>query len=403
MSHPSLETLSESDLLTATRTIIQQTNALTVELLLHLAELDERKLYLSHAYPSMFAFCVEELGLSADVAFNRIGIARLLRELPAVLDYVRSGQVHLTGLRVLAPHLTRENHVALLSEATGRSKRAIEEQMARLAPKPSVPDSVRLTPKPQGLVTPEPDLFAARPSSPPLLPPKRDVVQPLSEDTFKVQFTASRRVQEKLREAQALLSHRAAQADLATVIERALDLLLLETKKKKFGVGRTPRKATASANAEKTSPSRHVPDAIKREVYQRDDGQCTYVGKSNKRCGETRHLEFDHIEGFARTHSHSVEKIRLLCRAHNSLAAEQMYGAAFMEKKVKQSQTQVVVEVVELGGSLLSPNPQPLSAPTSTRPGATPPSRKAPSPDVRPILPKHPESRPPFKSGKIWT
>ncbi|MFL5367296.1 MAG: hypothetical protein ACJ781_17650, partial [Myxococcales bacterium] len=47
---------------------------------------------------------------------------------------------------------------------------------------------------------------------------------------------------------------------------------------------------------------------------------------------ETGGLELDHIDGFARTHVHSVEGIRLLCHVHNLLAAEQMYGRAFMDR-----------------------------------------------------------------------
>jgi len=43
-------------------------------------------------------------------------------------------------------------------------------------------------------------------------------------------------------------------------------------------------------------------------------------------------LEFDHIDGFARTHSHDPARIRLRCRAHNQHAAEQMYGIQFMER-----------------------------------------------------------------------
>jgi len=43
-------------------------------------------------------------------------------------------------------------------------------------------------------------------------------------------------------------------------------------------------------------------------------------------------LEVDHVEGFARTGRHEVDGLRLLCRAHNQHAAEQMYGRAFMEE-----------------------------------------------------------------------
>jgi hypothetical protein len=75
----------------------------------------------------MFAFCVGELGFSEDAAYNRITVARVSRRMPAIVVSVRSGQVHLAGLRLLAPHLTAEKHRDVLAEADGRSKREIEE------------------------------------------------------------------------------------------------------------------------------------------------------------------------------------------------------------------------------------------------------------------------------------
>jgi hypothetical protein len=116
------------------------------ELLVHLGEIDERRLYLDRAFSSMFAFCVGELGFSEDAAYNRIHLARAARRLPVILEVVRSGQVHLTGLRLLAPHLTTDNQSKVLAEAAGKSKREIEELVARLSPQPPVPTVVRKLP-----------------------------------------------------------------------------------------------------------------------------------------------------------------------------------------------------------------------------------------------------------------
>src|SRR4051812_10957761 len=43
-------------------------------------------------------------------------------------------------------------------------------------------------------------------------------------------------------------------------------------------------------------------------------------------------LEFDHRDGFARRRRHEADRIRLLCRAHNQHAADQMYGRTFMQR-----------------------------------------------------------------------
>jgi hypothetical protein len=142
-------------------------------------------------------------------------------------------------------------------------------------------------------------------------------------------FTASRALRDKLRQAQDLLRHRVPDGDLACVFERALDALIDQVKKERFAFGRKPRQAT---EATQEPPSRHIPDAIKRAVYERDGGRCTFTDERGRRCAQTGGLEFDHVDGFARTHLHEKERIRLLCRAHNQHAAEVTYGRGFMER-----------------------------------------------------------------------
>jgi len=340
-----VKSLSSSDLRSATRELVRRSSTLEAELLVHIGEIDERKLYLDWAFPSMFAYCVSELGFSEDAACNRINVARAARQRPAILEALRSGQVHLAGLRLLAPHLTAENQDEVLAEAAGKSKREIEELVARLSPQPPVPTVVRKIPdRPNPTESVELSFGAAIPVAPDSSPalafapapasPRRDerraVVAPLAEATFKFQFTGSRACRDKLREAQDLLRHRIPDGDVATIFERALDSLIEQVKKERFA---QVRKARQPANENRETPSsRHIPAAIQREVVARDGGRCTFVDEHGHRCAETGALEFDHLDGFARTRLHRADRIRLLCRAHNLHAAERMYGRAFMER-----------------------------------------------------------------------
>jgi 5-methylcytosine-specific restriction endonuclease McrA len=149
-----------------------------------------------------------------------------------------------------------------------------------------------------------------------------------------VQFTADQALSDKLREARDLLRHQVPDGSLAAIVERAVDLLLREVKKDRFGVGRVPK----TEQPEKAKPgSRHVPDAIKRQVYERDGGQCTFTDERGHRCPEKGWLELDHVRGFARDPTHAVEGLRLLCKAHNAFEAERLYGATFMEEKRRSS------------------------------------------------------------------
>src|SRR5690348_9392710 len=117
--NPALASLCNEDLLSATREILRRGCVVEADLLVHLAEIEERRLHLEMACPSIFAFCVMKLGFSEDATYNRLGVARAARQLPAILDALRSGDIHLSGLRALCPHLTAENHRAILTRARG--------------------------------------------------------------------------------------------------------------------------------------------------------------------------------------------------------------------------------------------------------------------------------------------
>jgi len=326
-----LQSLSSSELLARTRRLVEDSRRVEADLLVHLGEIDERRLYLDCAFPSMFAFCVGELGFSEGATYNRILVARAGREIPAVIEAMRSGQVHLAGLRLLAPHLTPENHRELLAEAAGKSKHDIEELVARVAPKQPVPALVRRIPD-RVMIPPAPLPFPS--PGPAGLSSRREEhlreVAPLAEGTYKVQFTASQAFHDKLRHAQDLLRYSVPKGELEPIFGRALDLLIERVKKDRFATGRKPRPVPPKPADDRAS--RHIPDWIKRTVYDRDGGRCTFKDDRGRRCAETGALEFDHLDGFAKTHSHQVDRIRLLCRGHNQHAADQTYGKEFMER-----------------------------------------------------------------------
>src|SRR3954453_1054298 len=96
--NPALASLCNEQLLSATREILRRACIVEADLLVHLAEIEERRLHLDMACSSMFAFCVMKLGFSEDATYNRLGVAHAGRQFPAVLDALRSGEMHLSGL-----------------------------------------------------------------------------------------------------------------------------------------------------------------------------------------------------------------------------------------------------------------------------------------------------------------
>jgi hypothetical protein len=63
-----------------------------------------------------------------------------------LLEMLRDGRLHLSGIARLAPHLTCQNAEAILRRASGMSHREIRELVAELAPRPDVAPSVRRLP-----------------------------------------------------------------------------------------------------------------------------------------------------------------------------------------------------------------------------------------------------------------
>jgi hypothetical protein len=147
-----------------------------------------------------------------------------------------------------------------------------------------------------------------------------------------VEFTANRPVKAKLEQAMELMGPGSDKDKMVAAIEQGLDLFIAKKMKERFGVGRTPKSTVAEAE-EREVVTRPVPVAIRREVHARDGGQCAYVSADGRRCEERSGLEFEHVDGFARTGRHSVEGVKLFCRPHNQHAADKLYGREFMEAK----------------------------------------------------------------------
>ena len=302
----------------------------TAELVAHIAEFDERKLYLPAAYSNMFAYCVGELRLSEDAAKKRIQVARVARLCPAVFDALGEGRVHLSGLVLLAPHLTPECAKELLLAAQGKSKSEIERLLAERIPKLPVPTgvaqvSVTGSGAPGHVEMTGP--FAAEGS--PGTPRLHAHVAPLSAEAFAVQFTRSREADERFRYLQDLLGHQVTRGDLAEVYDRAVKELIARMERVRFGACDRPRAGQRRSNPE----SRHVPEHVKRSVWQRDGGQCTFVSETGRRCDARGDVEFDHVKEFARGGETTVDGLRLRCRGHNQFTAERTFGAGFMRHK----------------------------------------------------------------------
>ena len=301
--------MEDRALLDAAKHLVIEEHLATAALLRALMEVDTRRLYLGEGCASMFSYCTQVLHLAEGAAYNRIETARAARSYPLILELFEQGAITLTAVRLLAPHLTAENHVAVLTSATHKSKREIEELVCALKPRPDAPIVVRRLPTPRAApVQP----LAPVPSAPSATrvgatssavecrgerltvpEPSPTSIAPLAPERYRIQLTVSRETHDKFRRAQALLRHVVPSGDAAEIFDRALTLLVDQLERQRFAQTERVRATTPSPGR-----SRHIPAAVRRAVWRRDGGCCAFVGTEG-RCGERAFLELHHVESYA--------------------------------------------------------------------------------------------------------
>ncbi|MBW2627630.1 MAG: hypothetical protein JRE45_08425 [Deltaproteobacteria bacterium] len=368
--------------------LVRKDRGNTADMLVYVGEIDRRKVYLEHAYPSMFAFCVKRFRMSEAVAAKRIRAGRAACAFPCILWMIRRGELHLSGVHQLAGHLTEDNHREVLRRAKHRSMREIDELIAEISPKADVASSVRAVPVRRGdsaggagqrggnvggsaaghgaglvgsaarrdaelVGSAARDDAADKSRNNETLSEAsratrlgsrngnaavggrgpRNLTTPLSPRRYKLQVTIGQKARDELAELQNLLSHQIPDGDPAAVVERALGVLLAETKKKKGALTEKPRVGRKNGGGGKRNGgrSRAIPAHVRREVFRRDEGRCAFVDGEGRRCESAWQLEFHHCVPYGRDGPHSTGNIELRCRAHNQFEAELEYGREFME------------------------------------------------------------------------
>jgi hypothetical protein len=375
-----------------------------------------------------------------------------MRQFPVLFEMVADASIHLTGILMLAPYLTADNHQGVLVRARYRRKREIERLVAELAPACDVPALVQplgvatgsrtvpgkgwaaLTESTLGWVrqlesgdgpTRAPsttdrehaklmseleaaqggarshagegshaeeanveqasDVEAGTPVEMARLGSVEVAALARSESAvlsagplqpqlrFKVQFTADQAYVDLLERAKALLWHQLPNGDLVELQRLALEALVEKLQQRKCGALARAKQSTATLAAEpanraaparnepspsnsplataparnQTPPapsgpaparnepsrpsSRHIPRAVRRQVWERDAGRCTFVDERGVRCRSVSAIEFHHEHPHARGGPATLSNLSLRCRAHNRLAAEQDFGRAFMQ------------------------------------------------------------------------
>ena len=347
-----------------------------VEFLWCLGEMDRRRTHLDHGYPSLFAYCTDALGLPKASAFRRTTSVKLLARFPVAADYLADGRLCLTTFVLLKDVLQPDNHRELLDRAAGKTEEQVQVLVASLRPRPEVKESLRRLPSRASATVdllplgsgPEPaSVPSVAPNAPETsrteptpasftfgasvepTPASRPKLQPIDAERHSLKMTVGPEFMEELNQVKAALSHLVPDGNLEAVLRVCMQRTLELCARRKRGARATPApvahsgsgpepagKSASKPEAMKRSGpgprSRMIPAEVRRAVWTRDQGSCSFMGTHGKRCGSTHQLEFDHVHPFAHGGEATVVNIALRCRRHNLHRARAYFGEAHMAK-----------------------------------------------------------------------
>lgn len=313
--------LTDDSLLRLTKELANREREITLQVLHHLREVERRQLFAKIGYSSLFEYAVKELLYSEGSAQRRISSMRLLRSLehspslsvntarnevaplragataPSIIEAkIQAGTLALSTLSQAQSFFRQEKitepqkKIALLEKLEGQSTRAVEKI---LAGESAHPESAR-----------------------------RESLRAINAELHQLSITLDSTLLEKINELKTLLSNRNSTMSIKDIFEFAVDESLKRYRMKAPKVGSETSLPPAPA-----VKSRYIPIEIKRRVWARDGGCCTYIHpQSGNKCLSRHRVEFDHIKAFAQGGETIVENLRLRCAAHNRLAAIQSFG-----------------------------------------------------------------------------
>jgi len=349
-----LSKIQDEQLLTSFAHVVRQEREAISSVVMHLAEIARRKLYAQDGYSSLFLYVTQKFHFSESAACRRIQAARLSLKFPEIIDLLEKGRLNLVTIGLISPHLTEENKEELLSRVFGKSKSDVEFLISSLFGKEkTVKDKIRRLPI---RISSQPQQFSSALAetaqnyttavvvkNEAVIVKNSDTVMPKqTEARVKIEFSAKESVAQKIERTKQLLRHKYPQGKLEDIFDELLNLFLakkdparkierLEKKTlasqvkqednsevhPKMAANRNEEPAPTNNNLRKIK-TRYIPENIKLQVWQRDEGQCSFMSPDGRRCQERGGLELDHIFPWSLGGDSSLENLRLLCRPHNN-------------------------------------------------------------------------------------
>lgn len=245
-----LKYLTDKALLQDTKHLAQEYRSITTSLIVHLREINTRRLFTELGYTSLFCYIVQELHFSEASASRRITAMKLLQEIPEIESKLESGELTLTNLGKAANTFKQEGITD-----TGFKKEilaSIENTSSKTCEK-TLED---------------------------VIGPASLSIQP-TERMYSLHLEFCEATYNKFEQIRDLMAHKKRSRE--EIFNSIFDMAIEELTSKKF--------KTKSKQITSSSNPRYITANIKKAVYLRD--------KICQKCGSKNALEFDHIKPFA--------------------------------------------------------------------------------------------------------
>ena len=357
--------LSDRELLRETRNLIRHERHLQGAVIDHLTEIEARGLYLQRGFSSLFDYAVRELGYSDAAAARRIGAMRLCADQPDAREGLRDGSLTLSaaaelqwafdrqrrrgsisGTAAIAPAGTpaadlragRPGAPARRSAATSSAKATIDAEcqqgleqlrglLSHVDPRMTMGQLVgRVVQEALDRHDPSRPPRRARGGSRPADAKANAPRTPTPEQAQRRSAPAAKHAARPADTAAAPKTDPDAGHHAAPTPARAVRPIPTSAPLPPSTQEETARRAatrarptgTATPTAKSCASGRAISAGVRRRVWQRDGGRCSYADpQTGRRCNSTHLIEIDHIVPHALGGAADPGNLRLLCGAHH--------------------------------------------------------------------------------------
>ena len=324
--------ISDQDLLLRMRRLVQSERKIMHLVLVHIREVEKRKLYLQEGVTSLYQYLTQILGYAENAAYDRIQGSRILTE--GIADQVERGSLKLSQLVRVSSCLkqSKKEGKIVSDETTLNIFKRIENKTIY-----------------------ETDQILAEEFE--MTPQHETKIKPQKDGSVQVQITLNSEEYSLFKKVQKLISHSVPDQSVAESVVYLAQFYLQKKEGRHFFKQQSDSNVSAPESQQKQtkeikksntvshqvrslkseltqsfgkkpfllSSRKYISIQAKRSLLRRAEYRCEYIyPSSNQRCDSCYQLQVDHLVPLALGGKDDIENLRILCGVHNRSEAEKL-------------------------------------------------------------------------------